>query len=127
MKRLWLLVVGLGVLYLMMWAVVKQGDVNRPAVATQALSTPDTTAPGLVERARADAIGRVPSNATIDIVSAVPKRFKGENLEPTSLTDRNASTGVEITLVANVDKKPVSKLIYYATSSKVLFVRQEQP
>lgn len=128
MKRLWIIVFVLSLLYLAIWAGLRATNATTEAVATATpIATPDASTSGLVERAKADAIGRAPSNAIIEVVSVIPAKFVGAQLQKTKLTDAAGKPGVVITLVAVVDKKEVTKLVYHASADTVVFVSQSAP
>lgn len=120
--KLWLVAVVLALVYLAIWAGVK----NDP----QTTAPKPTPSPSLVttlsEAARGDAIGRVPSNQTVKIVSATPQFFVGPNLTQVAPNVDGAVPGFVITVQADANGQPQSKLIYHATAPKnLVFVRQE--
>ena len=124
MKILWIIAVVLGLVYLAIWAGMRSGD---DAATPRPSPTPDLKTT-LSEKAQGDAIGRVPSNATVKIVSVSPQFFTGPELTPSSPTVDSAIPGFVITVQADVDGKPQSKLVYHgAPPQQIVFVRQEAP
>ncbi len=133
-KTLWLVTVGLAVLYLGVWAVGTEGDSVVPrqtALPAAAEDAPDRSAEQravLEESASADAAGRVDSRATLEVTGVKPKFFSGPDLQPVAFAAQDAKAGLEITILARVDGEPVSKLTYHAVPpDRVVFVRQEEP
>lgn len=124
MRKLWVVVAVLGLIYLAVWSAMRTDD--RPS-APRPSPTPDLKTT-LSEAARGDAIGRVGSNNTLKVVSASPQFFALPDLVPTSPSAPNATPGFIISVVAEVNDKPQTKLIYHAVApSTVKFVRQEAP
>ena len=124
MKKLWIVVAVLGLVYLAVWAGVR-GD-ERP-VTPRPSPTPDLKTT-LSEAARGDAIGRVGSGNTLKVTSAVSQYFALPELVPATLNAPNATPGLIITVVAEAGGKPQAKLIYHAVApNTVKFVRQEAP
>jgi hypothetical protein len=122
MTKLWLVALGLALIYLAIWAGVKGG--SEPAAPKPSPSPSLVTT--LSEAARGDAIGRVPSNQTLKIISANPQFFIGPNLTTVSPTTDGAVPGFEITVEAEAGNAPQSKLVYHATAPRnLVFVRQE--
>ncbi len=128
MKRLWIIVFILSLVYVAVWAGMRASNASNKAVSSPTpIATPDASTNGLVERAKADAIGRSPSNATIEVVSVVPAKFVGPQLEKTKITDSAGKPGFVITLMAQVEGKDVTKLVYHASSGTVVFISQSAP
>lgn len=132
MKALWGSLLGLGLLWFVVAAAVDSpAPADRPATAgSPEYRVPDPP-PGsqeqLTERAKALAIGRVPSGATLTPVSSKPRYFKGDTLTPASATDPTAVAGYEIVFEATLAGKPISRItVHAAPSDRVVFVKQEQ-
>ncbi len=101
MKNLWFVIVGLGMIYYVVWGITKQPQtVNVPKVAV--------TAPDYAGIAVGDAITQVPG-ATFERGLSRPMRLNVTTLEE----DKDGEVGAEVTLTAKVDEKPVARLTYH--------------
>ena len=128
MKILWAIVVGLGLLWFAVAAAVgtNPGPKATPTPSYKVPDPPAGSAEQLTERAKALAIARVPSGATLTPISTTKKYYKGDDLKDASPSDPNAVAGYRIVFEATVAGKPVSRItVNTAPPDKVVFVQQE--
>jgi hypothetical protein len=122
MSKLWAVAVALALVYLALWMGLKGGTepkAPKPSPSPSLVSV-------LTEAARGDAIGRVPSNQTVRVVSSTPQFFIGPNLTPVSPNTEGATPGFIVTVEADAGETPQTKLIYHASAPRnLVFVRQE--
>lgn len=124
MKKLWLLTVGLGLVFVAVWAAGKAPSGPEPDAA--ATRPPVSESTRLAEQAKGDAIGRSPSGATIQTETITPKLFRGPTLQDNPLAAGEAHPGFTVVLDAMVGGKPVSKLTYHvAPPDLIVFVKQQ--
>lgn len=125
MKSLWLVVVGLGLLYLAIWSLTK--GPHGPAVPPQNQRVQQGSGPVLAEIARGDVVGRIDPQAKTEIVSVAPKRLAGDDLHEVPFAAPEGTVGFAIVIAAIVNEKQVARLTYHAAPpSKVVYVKTEQ-
>jgi hypothetical protein len=127
MKKVWLVVAGLGLIYVVMWAGMKQ---SHPKVKAPGVIEPTVAligdAKGLADIAQGDAISRTAPDAQISIASITPAKFRGDDLKQVTVGDKNAKSGYVIVLDAKRDGKTIDKFTYHAVPpNQTVFVKQE--
>lgn len=122
MKILWSIVVGLAVIFLVVWAATRSGS----NVKVERTPAPASESTRLADSAKGDAIARSPSGATIQTESVTPHTFAGVDLHDASPLQTGAVGGFVVVLDAKVAGKTVSRLTYHVASPQaVVFVKQE--
>lgn len=120
MSKLWILVAGLGLVYLLMWMAVR-GD-TPPNIDTNALSPgqltsrPETAVIRLEEEAKGRTIGRTDSAAELTIEQTTEAFFVGQDLKLSSAEDPAAQRGFIIRVKATKDGKPIARFVYHAVA-----------
>lgn len=126
MKVMWLIVAGLALVYVSIWAATKDHGPAPPS--TQATEASANSQDTLVGIAKEDAASRAPSGAKIDVVSVTPKVFTGDDLKEAGLGAAGTRPGFAIVLDAMVADKAVARLTYHAAPpGTVVFVSQKSP
>lgn len=127
MSKLWLLVAGLAVVYLLMWAALRDDRPKPPSDVEQLQVTPSSEIEVLSGLAQRDAIARNESGVTLERESIRPGYFSGDDLRPISPRSAGARPGFVITYQAKRDGKAVARLVYHAVApDRVVFVSQEK-
>ncbi len=136
MRKLWVIVATLGVVYLLVYAFSGSGQKTKPAPSVRVGVTPATSAapstppPNVLEVLRAkaagDARGRVDSASTVE-PSSVRTLFLTSDLKNEAKRDTpGAVEGYRIVVTSKIDGKPRSRLTYHAAEpDRLVFVDQE--
>lgn len=139
MRKLWVTVAVLGVVYLLVYAFSGSEREVRPVAETRLGQTPAATSPSdapptppppvldvLRNKAAGDARGRVDSASTVD-ASSVRKLFLTADLKDEAKRDTpGAVEGYRIVVTSKIEDKPRSRLTYHAADpDRLVFINQE--
>ncbi len=130
MKRLWLAVALLALVYLAVWAVGRDGtNLDRPAeVGGSPVSLPSGQSDSITALALQDAQGKS-AGASVELAGApTPAYFTGPELTKVAPLSKNAQLGAVVVVNTKVNGNTVSRSTYHVVlPTQVVLVKQETP